>query len=242
MKKNNTSLHLVDVLGFAIMDHHQGNSSQINIYINEKIDDPMFADVFFRNKQQLNLIEKEALKRAQGNILDIGAGAGCHSLLLQERFHVDAVEISKLSCQVMKERGVKNILEQDVFTIKNKKYDCILLLMNGLGLGGSIDNTVRLFNHLKTLLNPDGIILGDSSDIRYMFENPDDIQSYIENNKYYGEVTFELEYKNMKSNPFPWLFIDPEKMQEIALETGFEMDVLLENEQYQYLAQFSLKK
>ena len=174
----------MDILGLAIKDFYKGSSSPIQIFINGEADEPMSAEVFFRTKNELNEIESLALELVQGNILDVGAAAGCHTIILQDEFPTDAVETSILSCEVMKKRGIKNILHQDVFNLSNKKYDTILLLMNGLGICGTIKETKRLFTHLKTLLKPGGIILGDSSDVKYMYENENDFISYAEQGLY----------------------------------------------------------
>lgn len=232
----------MDILGLAIQDYYRGSSSPIKVFINGEQDDPMHAEVFFRTKTDFNDVEILAVELVKGEILDVGAAAGCHSLVLQNHFPTDAIDISDLSCDIMRKRGVKNVFHLDVFELHDKKYDTILLLMNGLGICGTIEETKKLFVHLKSLLNPGGIIIGDSSDVKYMFENKTDFKSYENSGHYYGEVMFELEYKNQMTDPFPWLFIDPIKMKEVAQETGFEMELLLSNERYQYLAKFSINE
>lgn len=228
----------MDILGKAIKEFYNGESETIEIIINGKRDDPMSPGVFFRRPDELTEIEIKALNSCLGKTLDIGAGAGSHTLALQNSgIQVDAIEISELSCQVMSERGVKSIFNDDIFKLKNRKYDTILLLMNGLGIIGTIEQTFALFNHLKTLLNPNGKILGDSTDITYL--SKDKITSAT--TSYYGEVTFELLYKNQLSKPFPWVYIDKKKMEEIANLTGFSFRILTEDNQFQYLAEFKLQ-
>ena len=65
------------------------------------------------------MIERMALDMVKGKTLDVGAGASCHSLVLQERsIDVTAIDISPLSVETMKERGIKKVLEQDFFTME----------------------------------------------------------------------------------------------------------------------------
>ena len=88
---------------------------------------PMFEEdeipltTLFRSYEDMPEIERKALDMAKGRILDVGAGAGCHSLVLQERgMDVTAIEISPLSVETMKERGVEKVIEQDFFTLEGQ--------------------------------------------------------------------------------------------------------------------------
>ena len=80
-------------------------------------------------------LEKHALQLVKGKVLDVGAGAGAHSLYLQDSgYDVTAMDISELSCEVMTERGIKNVICNDVWNCKVEQFDSILLMMNGIGL------------------------------------------------------------------------------------------------------------
>lgn len=227
----------MDVLGRALTDYTNDISEIIKVIVNGNVDDSMLAEIFFRKEDELNDIESLALEHSKGDILDIGAAAGCHSLILQENYTCDALEISSLSCEVMRKRGVKNVINKDIFNHSGKKYDTILLLMNGFGLTGSLNKTIRLLQHLKSLLKDGGQIIGDSTDIKYMFINGPYDTDKIENN-YYGETIIELQYKGDKSI-FPWLYVDAIKMEEIALFSGFNFETIATTESHQYLARLT---
>ncbi|RYF98635.1 MAG: methyltransferase domain-containing protein, partial [Chitinophagaceae bacterium] len=171
------------------------------------------------------------LNNCRGRVLDIGAGAGSHSLLLQaNNFQVTALEISPLACRVIEQRGVKNVVNDNIFHYDRDKYDTLLLLMNGIGLCGNIEGLKKLLVHLKTLLNPGGQIIFDSSDIAYLY---DDVTP--KPNTYYGEVQFQYAFQNIDGEWFNWLYIDQENLKAIAESLNFKVELLYEDENDQYL-------
>ena len=181
-------------------------------------------------------LEDTALEHCEGRVLDVGAGAGSHALALQVNgLEVSALEISPAACEVMESRGVKDVICADFFKFNSeKKYDTILLLMNGIGLCGTIENLKTFLKKAKELLNEDGKLVFDSSDTIYMYEHD------ILPERYYGEVECAYSYKNLKTDFFKWLYIDQDKLREVAEELGWEMNVLFEDNHYQYLVE--LKK
>ena len=77
---------------------------------------------------------------------------------------------SPLSVETMKERGIKNVLEQDFFTLKGQ-FETILMLMNGIGIVGILERLPKFFRQLDNILAPGGQVLCDSSDFSYVFED-----------------------------------------------------------------------
>jgi hypothetical protein len=115
------------------------------------------------------------------------------------------------------------------------------MLMNGIGIVGELKKLGKFLAHLKTLLRPGGQILLDSSDIIYMFETDDDGGYWIPDSpSYYGEVTFEMEYKKERTDPFKWLYIDYNTLQRAAVHANLECELIQEGEHYDYLAKLSL--
>jgi SAM-dependent methyltransferase len=227
-----------DVLGSAIMDFWQtGKNKNILVEINGKRDRLMPSSLFFREYKNMIGYERLALKYARGRILDVGAAAGCHSLVLQKRgLEVTAIEKSSLSAEVMRNRGVKNVLEKDLFKLKNTEFDTILLLMNGLGVCGSKVGLKKMLAHLKTILSADGQILGDSTDVRYAARKLNSAGRDI--SKYYGDVEFSVTYGTMKES-FPWVFIDPDTLQTTAELCGLDCQILYSDDGAHYLVRMS---
>ncbi|HJS01251.1 MAG TPA: class I SAM-dependent methyltransferase [Flavobacterium sp.] len=226
-----------DLFGKAILDYQTNNSPEDLITettISEE--DEMSMAYLFRNFKEMPAIEQKALTLAKGKILDVGCGAGSHSLYLQNKLDVSAIDISPSAVKACQLRGIKNAFVQDILTLENEKYDTILLLMNGTGIFGSLKNTPKFLQKLKSLLNPDGQILIDSSDIIYMFDQDEDGAYEIPANGYYGELEFNISYKGEKEESFNWLYLDYNTLQNAAIDNGLQCELILEGEHYDYLA------
>ncbi len=228
-------------MGYALYDYLEGNAKAVLKIITNLDDESMSADIFFREYHELIYLEKLALQRCRGSVLDIGAGAGCHSLALQDLgFDVTAVEISPGAVEVLKLRGVDKIIHSDIFDFKTEQFDTLILLMNGIGVCGTLAGMGKLLNHFKLLLKPGGQILFDSCDIINAYYEVDG-SSYIDNSKeYYGNVVFNCEYKNVKGRPFKWLYIDQYTMREYAEANGFNLEILAEGNSLDYLGRLTL--
>lgn len=228
-----------DPMGAAIRDYqNNGKASRLRVLSSMFDEDEMPVAHLFRTFNQMPRLEQKALSMAKGRVLDIGAGAGCHALALQERgLEVKAIDISPLSCEVMKERGVKDVECVNLFNPQLQgKYDTLLLLMNGTGIAGKLNRLSMLLNRLKELLAEGGQILIDSSDLKYIYENEDGSMDIDLNAPYYGEVDYQMQYKNIKGEPFDWLYTDPMLLASISKQCGLNCEIVEEGENYDFLA------
>ena len=232
-----------DLFGKAILDYQTNNSPEDLITETSISDeDEMSVAYLFRSYAEMPLIEQKALQLSKGRVLDVGCGAGSHSLTLQNdrNLEVKSIDISPNAIQTCTLRGLKNAKVQDIMVLENEKYDTILLLMNGTGIFGTLKQTANFLQKLKSLLNPNGQILIDSSDILYMFDDDEDGGKWIPGDGYYGELTFTLRYKNQKEEEFPWLYLDYNTLQNAAFANGLHCEMILEGEHYDYLAKLSI--
>ena len=265
-----------DPMGAAILDFQkQGKAARLRVLSSMFEEDEMPVTHLFRSVPEMPVLEQKALQLAKGRVLDIGAGSGCHTLALQEKgFTVKAIDISPLSCEAMKLRGVKDAecinlfdphLSSGNHSRENQKnhsgenqenhsgenqenhfgknqeqfeggFDTILLLMNGTGIAGKIEHLPALFQRLKALLNPGGQILIDSSDLKYIYENEDGSFDINLNGAYYGEVDYQMIYKDVKGDRFDWLYVDFPLLKSIAETCGLHGELVAEGEHYDYLA------
>lgn len=232
-----------DPMGAAIADyfnHHKAN--RLRVFSSLFDEDEIPVKQLFRSMQAMPLLERTALQMAKGHILDVGAGSGCHALALQEmEKEVCAIDISPLSVDVMKKRGVKDCrlinLFDETFT---ESFDTILMLMNGSGIIGKLSNMPAFFQRMKRILCPDGCILMDSSDLRYLFEEEDGSMLIDLAGDYYGEIDFQMQYKEVKGEPFDWLYVDFQTLSLYASECGFKAELVKEGKHYDYLAKLSI--
>lgn len=228
-------------MGAAILDYQtKGKAGKLSILSSMFEEDEMPVKHLFRNLEEMPMLEQKALSLAKGKVLDVGAGAGCHALALQaQSIAVKAIDISPLSCEAMELRGVMNAECINLFDEHLETgFDTILLLMNGTGIAGKIENLPALFNRLKALLNKDGQILIDSSDIKYIYENEDGSFDINLNAAYYGEVDYQMVYKDVKGDSFDWLYVDFPLLKSIAESCGLHGELIAEGEHYDYLARF----
>ena len=232
-----------DPRGRAIADYYKnGKAGRLRVFSPMFEEDEIPLATLFRTYNAMPEIEQKALDLAKGRTLDVGAASGCHSLVLQERgIDVTAIDISSLSVETMLARGVKKVILQDFFTLQGQLYDTILMLMNGIGIVGTLDRMPELFRQLDNLLAPGGHFLCDSADISYVFDNEDGFLDYPEDMNYYGELSFRMQYKETIGEPFPWLYVDSDTLRKVAEENGYEIEVVAEGEHYDYLARITKK-
>lgn len=235
----NTLTEREDPMGAAIRDYfRQGKSAQLKVLSSLFDDDEMPVAHLFRSYHEMPPLEQRALNEARGKVLDVGAGAGCHVLALQERgFDVTAVDISPLSCETMKERGVANVECVNIFNQRfQERFDTLLLLMNGTGIAGKLSRLPQLLSRLKQLMNPGAQILIDSSDLRYVYEDENGVLDVDLDGAYYGEVDYQMTYRNIIGKSFDWLYADSVVLAECCRQCGLKCEILAQGNHYDYLA------
>lgn len=228
-----------DPMGSAISDYyHHKKTDRLRVFSSQFDEDEIPVKQLFRAFKQMPVLEKTALQLATGKILDVGAGSGCHAIALQEaQKEVCAIDISPLSVDVMKKQGVRDVRMVNLFDEQfQETFDTILMLMNGSGIIGRIENMPRFFQRMKKLLNPGGFILMDSSDLKYLFEEEDGCFHIDIAWDYYGQIDFQMQYKDIKGEPFDWLYVDFQTLRLYASNNGFKAELIKEGSHFDYLA------
>lgn len=229
----------MDVFGEALKDQFTTPPAE-TLWVHNSYDEPeeMPVDIYFRDESEMPELELKALALCKGKVLDVGAGVGSHALILQKRgFNVTGMDISAPAVIIMRQRGLKQAIEGNILTYKNDTYDTLLFMMNGIGLTGSIAGLKAFLQHVKGLLNPGGQLIFDSSDLSYLYQ---EIPFPV--NGYYGEVSFRYEYKSIKGNWFKWVYVDQKTLKDIAQQSGWDTEIVFEDDHDQYLARLTLSK
>lgn len=226
-----------DIFGKALLDYYNGNYSEdIITSTNISSEDVLPLPYLFRPYSEMPRLEQKALQLAKGKVLDVGCGAGSHSLYLQKRgLDVKAIDISIGAIEVSKKRGVLHTEVLDILD-ETERFDTILLLMNGTGIFQELQQTAKYLKHLKSALNPDGRILIDSSDIKYMYEDEDGGFWLDTNANYCGELDYFISYKAEKEIPMKWLYLDFETLRLACESVGLQCELVLEGTHFDYLA------
>ncbi|KAA1242418.1 bifunctional 2-polyprenyl-6-hydroxyphenol methylase/3-demethylubiquinol 3-O-methyltransferase UbiG [Aquimarina sp. RZ0] len=231
-----------DIFGEAIKDFYTKNYNQdIIVHAPDFDDDTIPIPYLFRSYAEMPKIEQKALELSYGKVLDIGCGAGSHSIFLQDtqKLEVTAIDISAGAIEICKKRGIKAAAVQDLYELKNTSYDTLLFLMNGSGIIGKLTHIDYFFTHIKTILSPGGQILIDSSDISYLFANEDGSFWVDASAGYYGEMQYKLSYKSMESDWFDWLYIDYNTLQNAANANGFLCELIIEGNNNDFLVRLT---
>lgn len=232
----------IDSYGKGLLAYWKGkHTAKFTVYSDLADMEKWEVSTFFRKYEEMPEAEKMALDHCQGRVLDIGAGAGSHALWLQQRHHkVTAIDISEGAIEVMNERGILDVRLQNYFDMKEEKYDTLLSLMNGAGIVQKLDRFDLFFGKAKELLNENGRILMDSSNIIYLFMEEDGSALVDLNADYYGEMKYRMDFESYKGVQFDWIFVDFDTLAEIAARNGFSCEKIYEDEHYLYLAEFTL--
>ena len=227
-----------DVLGQAMHDYYFKNDPQtLWIHNNYGEDEDMPVKKYFRNEDAMPKLERMALEQCKGKVLDVGAGVGSHTLALQAKnFDVTAIDISPKAAEVMQHRGVKKVETGDIFLYRKNTFDTLLFMMNGIGFTGNTEQLRRFLQYAKTLINPGGQLLSDSSDVAYLYN-----YKPPKRKEYYGIITYQYEYKKEKTDWFTWLYIDRKLLAKIAGEEGWNTEVIGEDRWEKFLVRLTLK-
>ena len=232
-----------DLMGRAIWDYYyQENSEDLQTETSISELDDLPVSYLFRDYQEMNALEKKALDLSFGKVLDVGSGAGSHSLYLQNerKLEVTALDISPKSIEVCKARGVKNAICEDLLRFSEKNFDTVLLLMNGTGIFQSLEHIDQYLQKLKSLVAENGQILLDSTDILYMYDQDDDGGVLVPATGYYGELDYYIHYKGESELPMKWLYLDFNTLKNAAIANGFKIQKIKQLDD-SYLAKLTVK-
>lgn len=230
-----------DAFGKALYSYWKGDhKTPCFIRRDDNYTDKSLLKTYFAKNIESEM-EKDALQFAKGKILDVGCGAGRHTLYLQKKgFDVTGIDFSPLAIKTCKARGCKKVKVMDVFKAKFKpnSFDTILLFGNNLGIGGSLTGVKKLLKKLKSLIKPHGHLLLTSMDVTKTTKEIH--QNYHQRNqkagRYIGIVKIRIEYKDLISDWFQWAHVEPEVLQKIAKETGWNIKQIFKQKNGEYSA------
>ena len=222
-----------DPIGKAILNYAE-DRKPADIIVKSEIceDDIIPLEVLFRPFDEMPELEQIALETARGRVLDVGAGAGAHAKYLTElELDVECIDISKGAVEYLLDMEYK-ARQIDFFDLKNEKYDTILMLMNGIGIAGTLGNLEKTLLQAKSLLAPGGQILCDSSDIKYLYEDEDGSMLIDLNSEYYGNFRFQMKYKGEVGPWFDWLYVDFDNLFKIAKKVGLKASKVFDKDDH----------
>jgi SAM-dependent methyltransferase len=197
---------------------------------------------YFRTEDDLSQIETAALGQCRGHVLDVGAGTGIHSLVLQSRgLTVTALDVNPHAVEVMAQRGVREVQHASVFGYVGGPFDTVMLLGHGIGIVGDMDGLGEFLAQARTLVHGSGQLLVDSLDVSRT-SDPTHL-AYQESNRragrYIGEIRIQMRFRDVVGPLFGWLHVDPLTLERCASNGGWALEMLSEDGDGNYLARLT---
>lgn len=224
-------------LAAALMDHHRtGRPRHVSATRADGVAFEIETEEYFTLDGRLERLDAIALERCRGRVLDVGAGAGRHALALEERgLEVVAIDLSPICTELCRIRGVRDARTLDVMTLHSEdllgRFDTIFFGMQTIGVAGGVVPLEKLLVRLRSVLAPGGQILADSSALRQAWEGESDDSSAEA-----GEIVLSTRYRGWMGEPFPWLYLGSQHLEEVARRAGLEMENLGSVDSGEYLA------
>lgn len=236
--------HAMAPYGAALWAYFKGDTgAQVLVRRDDGEESPLPISVFFREPAQFSRIENAALARCTGRVLDAGAGTGVHSLILQEKgLQVTALDVNPAAVEIMRRRGVREPRCVDLFDFDEHGFDTLLLMGHGIGMVETIGGLDRFLARAQQLLAQDGRILLDSLDVR-VTANPVNLAYHRANQqagRHIGEIRMQFEFQGQRGTACGWLHVDAGTLQEHAARAGWQCEVLIAEEDGNYLAELML--
>jgi SAM-dependent methyltransferase len=174
-------------------------------------------------------LDRWCCQPVSGRVLDIGAGAGRHSLFLQERgCAVTALDVSPLAAEVCRRRGVRDVFVgtiEDLAAVKPEPFDVFCLLGNNLGLLRDQEYAVRLLSLLASMGTSNALLVGTNLD-PYRSGDHEHL-AYHDRNRSAGRMPGQVRIRiRHRSKSTPWmeyLFLSPDELQSLSVKTSWRI-------------------
>ncbi len=196
---------------------------------------------YFSEYEEWPFHQRKAMEYVEGRVLDVGCGAGRHSLHLQRNgFDVLGIDVSPLAIKVCKLRGLKKAKVMPIEEVKFKpnSFDSVVMMGCNFSLFGGFEKARKLLNRFHRMTSRNALIIAETRD-PYKTDNPAYFE-YYESNKKKGRMSGQLKgrirFEKYVSNWFDWLMVSKEEMQEILNETGWKVRKFIDSEDAQYMA------
>ena len=198
--------------------------------------------MYFSEYEEWSALEQQLVDRAKGKILDVGCGAGRHSLYLQKQgFDVVGIDNSAGAIEVSKKRGLKNALIRPIEEIDEfqpDSFDTILMLGNNFGLFGDAENAKLILKKMDRITTQDAQIIAKTVN-PYMTDDEAHL-IYQKRNKKLGRMTgqirLRIRYRQIIGKWFDYLFVSPEEMKAIIHDTEWKIEELIDPDEADYFA------
>jgi len=198
-------------------------------------------ELYFLPYEKWNKHEKKAMEYVRGRVLDIGCGAGKHSLYLQEKgLEVIGIDISPCAIEVSRKRGLRDVrgLSIDETTSDLGLFDTIIMMGNNFGLFKNFTTSKRILKRFHSITKKETRIIAETRD-PYYTDVPEHLEYHEKNRKkgrMGGQVRIRIIYKKYRTPWFDYLFVSKEELKDILKDTGWVLHDTLDGEMGTYIA------
>ena len=218
-----------DTFGLRFMDYLRGREANEII---ERDDGYVETDYgpasYFLEYRDWAADEKKAMAFVRGRVLDIGCGAGRHSLYLQKKgLKVTGIDVSPLAVKTCKARGLKDARILSVTQVSRRLgvFDTLVMMGNNLALLGSFKRGRWLLKRFAAITSNNGRIVAQCLD-PYKTNDPYHLGYHRLNRKrgrMGGQLRIRVRYKNLASPWFDYLFLSRTELEGILKGTGWKL-------------------
>jgi SAM-dependent methyltransferase len=217
---------MADPFGRAVRDHHRGERDAPLVQRDGEtaLEHPV-EEFYFTEPAGEGLAWLDA--RLEGPLLDLGAGAGRHALVFQDRVETVAVEVSDALVDTMRERGVDDARRADMFHLRAEfdrdRFRFVLVNGTQAGLAGSVRGLRELLGDLSCVTGPDGTVVLDCYDPTV--EATADLLGYRSDpTPGLAHRVMHFEYEGETGDILYFRLFSPDRLREAAAGTGWAVD------------------
>lgn len=212
------------------------------------IDTGSDAGLYFSEHQDWPAAEQKLLESVRGRVLDVGCGAGRHSLYLQDQgCEVTAIDSSPGAIEVCRLRGVRDARAmriEDIDRFGDESFDVILMLGNNFGLFGDAERAPRILAEMSRITSPGACIIAGSRN-PYATDSPDHLDYHELNRgrgRMAGQIRMRVRYYRLVGEWFDYLLVSPEEMRGILAGTVWQIEDLADSGDANYFAVITKKR
>jgi SAM-dependent methyltransferase len=230
-----------DAFGQMIWACYKGEDVYEVIERDDGYIDAMSSKGYFSDYEDWHPIEQEAMQFVEGRVLDVGCGAGRHSLYLQKKgFDVLGIDVSPLVIKVCRLRGLKKaeVMAIEDVDFKPDSFDRTIMMGNNFGLFGSFKKARKLLRKFHRLASEKALIIAETRD-PYKTDNGAHLEYHRLNKikgRMGGQVKIRNRFRKYVGRWFDYLMVSKEEMREILKGTGWKSRRFINSRNSRYLA------
>ncbi len=217
-----------DAHGHLMYDFFKGQDVFEIVQRNDGFIQAIPVSTYFGEYRQWPGIEREAMRYVRGRVLDVGCGAGRHSLYLQQknRFDVLGIDVSPLAVKVSRLRGLKKakVISFENVSSRLGVFDTVLMMGNNFGLFQSFRKARLLLHRLHSMTEEGARIVAEVRD-PYKTKDPAHFAYHRRNRRHgrmAGQIRMRVLYRKFATPWFDYLFVSREEMKQILHGTGWK--------------------